>query len=466
MKLWRGLALALTFAASPAWTQTAASPLADAEATAIAWINAEGHPLSGADASPAELAPLAARLAGGRVIGIGEVTHGDHESQHFKAGLIEELVRQGAIDAVAIEANRDVARTFDLYIREGQGDPMALMRSTSFFRVFRNEEFAGLLVWLRAWNQVAAKPVRIFGIDDQDAGRDADFALKFVARYDKALAKKLRAPFGSLIAGKDGIWPKSFTWIGAMTPDEIAVVKANARLLADTIAAHEADWGKDPDYAEAAYAAEVAWQNIHIFELDGKGTERLRDRPAGYFERRDIFMAKNLLGRLGAGEQAALWAHNSHIAAGLPQAYIDQSGTTLGHELKQALGDGYHTLGFVYSTGDIMVVVGDMNKLSSLAQEEVYTALNNRPGELGYVFGQASSDALWIDMTQRPASPLMDAWVKTAYWDGSAGWGVDPNDWQKGPIPVEYAPPQLDTAFDVMVWFRQLTPSRRLPVAP
>ncbi len=468
MNAWSGLALTWMIAASPALAQVpAAAPVvsrADAEAAAVDWINADGHPLSGADAAPAELAPLAARLKGARVIGIGEVTHGDHEDHHFKADLIEELVREGAIDAVAIEANRDVARNFDLYIRQGQGDPMALMRSTSFFRVFRDEEFAGLLVWLRAWNQVAAKPVRIFGIDDQDVGRDAAFALAMVARHDAALAQKLRPPFGTVIAGGDGVWPKSFAWISGLTPDEIAAVKANARLLADTIAAHKADWGSDPDYAEAAYAAEVAWQNIHIFELDGKGTTHFGDRPSGYYARRDTFMAQNVLARLGQDEHAALWAHNGHIAAGLPQG-SDPADTSVGHELRKTLGDGYRTVGFAYSSGDIMVVTGDMAKISSAAPEQVYHALNDRPGELGSVFAQTKGDALWLDMTQRPKSPALDAWVQTPYWDGSAGWGVDPDDWQKGAIPPEDATP-LDSAYDVIVWFRHLTPSRRLPVAP
>ncbi len=466
MKVAFGVSLLLTLVASPVLAEaTTPAGQSEAEAAAVTWIKTEGHPLSGADASPAELTPLAARLKGARVIGIGEVTHGDHEDHHLKADLIEELVREGAVDAVVLEANRDVARGFDLYVREGRGDPMALMRSTSFFRVFRDEEFAGLLVWLRAWNQVAAKPVRIFGIDDQDVGRDADFALKMVARHDKALALKLRGPFGAAIAGPDGKWPKSFAWIGTLTPEEIAAVKANARTLADTITAHKVQWGDDPDYAEAAYAAEAAWQNIHIFELDGKGTERFTDRPSGYYARRDVFMAQNLLARLGPDEHAVLWAHNAHVAAAVAQAYVDQSGTTVGRELRQKLGNDYRALGFTYSTGDIMAVVGDSAKVSSQAPEQVYTAIDDQPGDLGAVFAQADGDALWLDMVHHPDTPQINTWLKTPYWDGSTGWGADPNDWQKGPIPPEYALP-LDSAYDVIVWFRRLTPSRRLPTAP
>ncbi len=472
MKTWPSLSLTLLISLLPglAQAQSAAGPAPisqpAAEAAAVDWMNTEGHPLSGADASPAELAPLAARLAGAKVIGIGEVTHGDHEDHHFKADLIEELVREGAVDVVVLESNRDVARSFDLYVREGKGDPIALMRSTSFFRVFRDEEFAGLLVWLRAWNQVATRPVRIIGIDDQDVGRDAAFALAMVARHDDALAQKMRIPFGNVIAGADGIWPKSFVWVGGMTATQIAAAKANARLLADTIKDHQTQWGADPDYAEAVYAAEVAWQNIDIFELEGADTDRMGDRPKGYYARRDTFMAQNLLARLKPDEHAAFWAHNGHVMAGLPSSFIAQDGTTVGHELRQKLGDGYLALGFSYSRGDIAIIVGDLSKVSpATTNEQVWTAVNDRPGALGYVFGQAKADALWLDMVHRPTSPTLDAWVKMPYQDGSVGWGVNPAEWPNGPAAPEDALP-LDTGFDVLVWFRHLTPSRRLPAVP
>lgn len=470
MKTMYALALALmALAAEPGHAQSipAVSDTARSasEAAAVAWINADGHALSGADASPSELAPLAARLAGARVIGLGEVTHGDHEDHHFKADLIEELVRQGAIHAIVLEANRDVARNFDLYVRDGKGDPVALMRSTSFFRVFRDEEFAGLLTWLRAWNQIAAKPVRILGVDDQDGGRDAGFALALIARHDPALAEKLGAPFKSIIAGKDGVWLKPSTWIRGLDPAQIAAAKAGARVLADTVKAHAADWGQDPDYAEAAYAAEVAWQNIDIFELEGAGTKLMTDPPQGYYARRDTFMAQNMMARLGPEEHAAFWAHNGHVAADLPPSYAAMDGTTVGHELRRTLGDGYRALGFEYSKGEIMIIVGDLSKVTAATTAETaWTAVNDQPGELGFVFAQAKANALWLDLAHRPHSALLDAWMKLPYQDGSAGWGVDPADWTTPMKPEDFV--ALDHAFDVVVWFRTLTPSRRLPALP
>ncbi len=441
-------------------------PKPDEEAAAVNWITTARHPLSGADAGSDELQPIATLLKGARVIGVGEVTHGDHESQYFKANLIRELVREGAIQAVALESNRDVVCQFDLYVRTGKGDPVELMRSTSFFRVFRDEEFLSLLVWLRAWNQTADKPVRLFGFDDQDAGRDADFALTMLARHDPAAAKRLRPAFAGVIAKPGEPWIKPYAWVQTLTPPEIATVKARARELADLIVAHRMAWATDPDYDEAAYAAEVAWQNLHIFELDGKGTAYMADKPMEYWGRRDRFMAANMVARLAPGEHAAVWAHNGHVSWAMAPAYVTQGATGFGIEMKKTLGDGYHTVGMAYNRGHITTVLGANAKIKSSDPEQIYDARNDRPGELGSVLGRVTGDAYWIDLAARPHTPLLDRWVHTAYYDGSAGWGLDPAHWQNDPPQGDDYTQDVDKGFDILVYFRTITPARRLPAKP
>ena len=55
-----------------------------------------GHRLAETvEPTAAELAPIVAKLAGARVIGLGEVTHGTHEDVAFKALLLRELVEGG-----------------------------------------------------------------------------------------------------------------------------------------------------------------------------------------------------------------------------------------------------------------------------------------------------------------------------------------------------------------------------------
>jgi erythromycin esterase len=435
----------------------------DEEQAAVAWLVQAAHPLSGADADAVELAPIAERLRGATVLGIGEATHGDHQDQLFKASLIRELVRRGQVRVLALEANRDAAHGFDRYVRFGEGDPVALMRSKSFFKIWRDQEFAGLLLWLRAWNQGGKNVVRIIGIDDQDAGRDTAFALSLVARHDAALAARLRAPLAGLIDATTTGGRKPYEWVAERTPAEIATAKAATRALADALDAHP-DWHADADYAESRQAAETAWQNIHIFELDGAGSKP-GERPKGYYARRDIFMAANLQAMLQPRETAALWAHNRHVAETVPADAIAQGYTLVGAELKRALGDRYRAVGFTWSTGSILTVAGDpeKNRLNR-PEDSVLPLRNDRPREIGGVFARLDPDAAWIDWTTRPHTPLLDRWVTTPYWFGEAGWGVDPAHWQDDALGDTSVSP-FDRDFTVLVWFRTIGPSRRLPAA-
>ena len=150
-------ALALTALSSFAAAQTGPaaqykSPDAVEERAAETWIATRGHVLSGATPTAAELRPIVARLSGATIIGLGEATHGTHEDQAFKVALIEALVRAGAVDTIAIEANRSAVAGFDRYVQSGTSDLDALVRSDSFFRVWRTDEFTELLRWVRFWN--------------------------------------------------------------------------------------------------------------------------------------------------------------------------------------------------------------------------------------------------------------------------------------------------------------------------
>ena len=64
----------------------------DDETAVVQWLDSSAHGFSSESPPPEDLAPLAAKLEGAQIIGIGEVTHGDHEDQTFKAELIKTLI--------------------------------------------------------------------------------------------------------------------------------------------------------------------------------------------------------------------------------------------------------------------------------------------------------------------------------------------------------------------------------------
>jgi erythromycin esterase len=167
----------------------------------VRWITAAAYPFESETPPEAKMQALATRLAGAQVVGIGEATHGTHEDQAFKAELMKALVRAGKTSVIVLEANRQVGVDLDAFINGKGGDLPTLLRSPSFFRIWRTDEFAGLMLWLRAYNIQSDHPVNVLGIDIQDAGVDADLALRFLAARDAKAATRLAAPLANLLPG-------------------------------------------------------------------------------------------------------------------------------------------------------------------------------------------------------------------------------------------------------------------------
>ncbi len=443
----------------------AAAPVSDPdERVAIAWLQRHGHPLAAAEPTTLDLIPLVAAFANARVIGVGEVTHGTHEDQAFKVAVIKALVRAGAIDTLVIEANRVAGTGFDRYVRFGEGEPVALVQSPSFFRIWKGDEFAGLLIWLRAWNVAHSdRVVGIVAIDNQDGAVDAAFALDWLERRDPRLASDLRRRFGTMLPPPGSPRLRPSDWIATRSAREVAPAVSAATALRDSFSTHPA-WSADPGYAEAAYAATVAWQNLDEFSLLMKGVD-MSKVPVHYLSRRDRYMATNLLVRLGAAHRAALWAHDTHILSASPPEWQGDGFWTVGLELKKQLGTAYRTLGVTYTRATVLATRRAMRTPADRAappDDEPISLHNSGPNGAGRALAQLPGDVWWFDLSARYA-PGAPAWLKRPAYLGDVGWAVDPATFQTAKPEDEALP--FGMGFDVIVWFRTMTPQHRWPAS-
>ena len=331
------------------------------------------------------------RLRPAKLIGVGEATHGTHLDQSFMAELFKGLVRAGAVVSLVLECNRACGEGFDHYVREGVGDPAALMRSRSAFVVTRNDAFGGLLLWLRGWNQTTASPVRVIGIDDQDSGVDAKSALTFLSGFDAPAAAKLRVRMRALLDGPGGEPKRLIDWAVETERAPYLAMKADLDELKSRFDSAPASWRRDKDFEAACYAADVAAQGPVIFEAEYKGADRSKLDEA-YYTRRDRFMAANLVRLLGAG-RGVLWAHDSHVASRLDATYEAKELKTLGVLLKERLGEDYRTVGFTWSHATVRVV-SLPDSAPTPSGERTYSELrldNDKPASFGHVFSAGAT---------------------------------------------------------------------------
>ena len=454
------LALGITIALmSPAMAQDV-SPTRD-EQTAIAWLHAAATPFNDTTPSTSEFDPLLPHFDGAQVVGIGEATHGGHEDQAFKAELIRKLIESGRIDILALECNRRAAAGFDEYVTTGKGDPVALIRGNGFFPIWRDDEFAGLIIWIRAWNTASAKPVHIIGIDMQESGADIGFALDFIRKHDPALARKLSVAVKPAVDG--GNAQGFYNWLRMTTPAIYHAVATGIDVVVAAIEDHHDTWSKAPGFAAARYAARVAAQGMKVFELEGgiakPDYSKFTDE---YWNQRDKLMAANLVELVGTTNHAALWAHDMHVLSELDSESVAHHQVSTGSELRQLLKSRYVSVGFAWTQGSFnaRLTLPDGGAIESYGELVPRTLPNDRPGDLGYVLGKVGLPRFWIDLRHPPEN--VAAWGKTFYFRGWAGFAVATTQWQNS---LDNRTTLLPS-HDVLVYFNTISPSHLWKLTP
>jgi erythromycin esterase len=435
------------------------STKADDEAAAVQWLKSSAHPFSSAGLPVEDMQPLVTALHSAQVVGIGEATHGSHEDESFKADLMKALILKGRLDVFFLEANRQVGADLDDYVAGKGGDLPTLLRSPSLFRNLRNEEFADLILWIRAYNIQADHPIRIVGIDCQDGGTDDEFALRFIRARDRSLAARFDGAFGSLLAPTGR--PRWAVWSTSTGKADYQKADVASREIEALFTTHRDAWSREPGYADAAYAAKTASQAFNAFELDGGRGDPQKDAMV-YYGRRDRYMASNLLAQLDE-RSGVFWAHDMHVMAALqPSDGWPKGYTWVGREVHRTLGDKYQTVTFAWSKGTFRAQT-QLENIDAAVMHRTplvpHTLPNDGPDDLGGVLLRTGFEGFWADLRTLPHAAWAQRFTSTSYARGWAGWRVDEKAWNQDISDRA----SLRPATDILVWFKQITPSRMLP---
>jgi len=435
------------------------SPVADrnaAEPGAAAWLKANLTPFETDIPTTLELKPLLAKLQPAQLIGLGESTHGDHQSQVFKSQLIRHLIADQGLQQVVFEMNRSAGQTLDMYVNEGKGDLAEVIRNGGVFKIWQTDDLASLIAWMRAYVKKSGKPIRIHGIDCQSPAKDLAVVISFLEKVDPKSAGRTRKIYRSLFTS-DREGKTYLAWLKSRAKADYKLFSEPALALERLLQTHLATWSKVAGYEDAAYAARTTVQAFNVFQREfGPQTNNTSNADAAYFGRRDRFMAENLLLRIGK-RRACLWAHNGHVLGKLPDSFLRQGFVSLGSQLNGALGASYVTVGFTWSQGVIHAKTistdsPDMVALQKAAVPQI--AVNaNREGDLGEFLGRFGYDHFYVDL--RRADEATRAWGKIPYYRPDIGWAFDPSKFLTDPEEASATIP----GFDILVYSRKLSPS-------
>lgn len=103
-----------------------------------------------------------------KVIALGEATHGNSEFQKLKLEVFRKLVEEYGVRAFALEGDAGGCEMVNRYIHGGAGTAEEAVSAIGF-TIYRTEEMAELVSYLREYNETAAKEdqIRFYGFDMQ-----------------------------------------------------------------------------------------------------------------------------------------------------------------------------------------------------------------------------------------------------------------------------------------------------------
>lgn len=401
------------------------------------WIAENAVPVPELGTAAAGASELRRAFDRARVVGLGEATHGQHESFELKRTLTMHLIRSHGYRIVAYEASASRAAACDAYVSGASDDLNAAMRGFGML-IWSVEENAALLRDLRAWNQQVPpeQRVRFVGIDVQDAAACA----KRLAGLLEGRWPSEAAAARSISQRLDGTVQKMFGGDRTAYDDLVREHLGFAERVQQAIA------------QEPPPEAVMVELRSALREFEGSVQMYLTNG------RRDRAMAEMMLGVLedsGPDAKAVLWAHNGHVTKS-PLRYMGSDELAAGGHLAAALGEKYYAIGFAFGSGEFAANDAADGKWIF----RTYGVDEPPAGSLESWFMAAVREPSVIDVRSDSGDPEVEQWKLAGHGQRWAGGYKVPEDIREISRDVSKLMPTFPReAYDALVFLPRTTAS-------
>jgi erythromycin esterase len=306
------------------------------------------------DAPLDDLAPLAERLAGARVVAIGESAHLVREFGLLRHRLTRLLVEWLGFTVFGLESGFSEGLAVDDWVRGGPGDLPTIAGRGITYGFGRCAELRAQLGWMRE----ASAAVRFFGFDVPGSAVNPQRAMHNIGRYLAAVDADAVAVADRVVALTDKF--ASEHQLPALAAyGQLAVAERNeiTALLADLATRFDA---LEREYVSAGGVEpyEVVRRELRLVCLLDQSMRSTAARMAGdtahpKVAARDLGMAETVLwlvDRFGPDGRVVIGAHNSHIQR-TPIVTPAFTLSAMGHHLADRLGDDYVAVAVTSTTG-------------------------------------------------------------------------------------------------------------------
>jgi erythromycin esterase len=417
-------------------------------AATVDWVRDNTVPFLTDDpaASDDDLDSLLPMIGVARLVALGEGTHGTREFFRMKHRVFQFLVRQLGFTHFGIEASLPEALAVDHYVQTGVGDPAAVVGGM-YFWTWSTEEVVDLVKWMRAWNAAGSQPrVSFVGFDMQFPGTAIDSVVAFVSGVEPVLSDSVQNAYACLLAYRNT--PESsvvrYDAYRGLPLDAQNACRAHLAAVDSLFVLHAGAWSSSAGQQRTGLMQRLA-------RLVSQWEDYARASGFASTASRDRSMAENVTWwvQREAGAGMMLWAHNAHISRESPW---------MGGVIAARHGADYLNVALTFSSGTFNAVgQGPTGAFTGLRSHSLGGAVAS---SIEAVLDATPSNRLLFD-TRRiaaggAAAEPLHARLTMRLIGATFSPTMSPSVYQDRVL--------LPEDFDLVIWFRNASASRLLPL--
>ena len=414
------------------------------------WISKNAAPLKNVEVSEEtkDLRNLKKALAGVRVVGLGEATHGSREFFLVKHRLLAFLVKEMDFTHFAIEGSQSGARAINDYVLHGKGSGAVALAGMNFWQ-WNTEEVAALIEWMRNYNQTVAdeKKVQFIGFDFQGNAPAVKEMLHFLQKVAPERVAGAETILQPLVLPVDPAKPTYIQYYTFSKTRKDSVIQQVAQLQ-DFVKTNQRSFEEKTSSSDVALALQnmlLLHQFVITYNTPGYD---IKDPESG-LAMRDRYMAKNLGKVLSTRSEnkVIVWSHNEHVKR---DAY------NMGYYLSEQLGEAYYAIGMGFDEGSFQAIEITSKGAGPVKVMTVGPAFQN---SVDWFIKRAGKGSAFLDFRKAPRSGPVWEWLATAFDMRSIGNGFAP----QNPSGYFRPPVVLQDSYDGLIYIEKVTSARPNP---
>lgn len=299
-------------------------------------------------------------LAEGRVVLIGEATHGTHDFYRQRALITRRLIEEHGFCAVAVEADWPDAYRVNRYVRGAGADQEAIDALADFRRfpawMWRNADVLDFVGWLRSYNEYRPEKARagFYGLDLYSLHASMRAVIAYLDKADPEAAERARRRYACF--DRYGPEPVNYAYASGLDlsescANEVVTQLVELRRAAAVYASRDGRIAAD-EYFVAEQNARVVRNAEEYYRtmLGGRvDSWNLRDRHmAATLEELMAFLAKSR-----PDPRVVVWAHNSHLGDARATEMGQIGELNVGQLAKTRYGSAAMLVGFTTFVGTV-----------------------------------------------------------------------------------------------------------------